>query len=136
MSKERKGVTSVEVAKEKALIAEERIVVVELLENKMLPEKVGSPVIVPVVREETLSEVALRESAEREVNPEAAPADVIFQVEEVMLADLASLPKVIFPEAVRLPPVDIPEEKSPNEAETPEPVWGGEPPPACCGPGI
>ena len=128
--------TSVEVAKEKALIAEAGIVVVELPEKIRLPEKVVSPVIVPAVREETLSEVALRESAEREVNPEAAPADVIFQVEEVMLADLASLPKVIFPEAVRLPPVEMPFEKSPKEADTPEPVWGGEPPPACCGPGI
>ena len=123
-------------AKEKALIAEARIVVVELLEKIRLPEKVASPVIVPADRELTLSEVALKESAESEVNPEAAPAEVIFQVEEVMLADLASLPKVIFPEAVRLPPVEMPLEKSPNEAETPEPVCGGEPPPACCGPGI
>ena len=60
------------------------------------------------------------------MNPEAAPAEVIFQVFEVMSTVLVSWPKIIFPEAVRFPPVEIPEEKSPNEAETPEPVWGGE----------
>ncbi len=120
-----------EVAKEKALMAEAEIVVVELFEKARLPEKVVSPDIVPAVRE-----VAERELVEREVNPEAAPAEVIFQAEEVISAVLMSCPKVILPEAERFPPVEMPEEKSPNDAETPEPDCGGEPPPACWGPGI
>lgn len=82
------------------------------------PDKVSVPLTVRFPEE--------RELVESEVNPDAAPAEVIFQVLEVMLASLVADPKVTFPEAVRFPPVEIPEEKSPNEAETPEPVWGGE----------
>lgn len=51
---------------------------------------------------------------------------MIFQALEVISTVLVSWPKIIFPEAVRFPPVEIPEEKSPKEAETPEPVCGGD----------
>ena len=67
-----------------------------------------------------------RFTVEREENPVAAPADVILHVPESTETLLDSLPKVTLPEAERFPPVDIPEEKSPNEAETPEPICGGE----------
>ena len=83
------------------------------------------------VRVETLKVVAVRELAEREfvereANPEAAPKLVIFQVLEVTSMVLPSFPKVILPVADKFPPVDIPCAKSPNEAETPEPICGGE----------
>ena len=86
----------------------------------------------PVVKSpDILSADVEREFVEMEANPEAAPPLVIFHVEDVISAVLLSWPKMIFPEAVKFPPVEIPFEKSPNEAETPEPVCGGEPPPAC-----
>ena len=67
-----------------------------------------------------------RDWAEIESNPVAWPAELILQFWESIETLLDSLPRVTLPEAVRLPPVDIPEEKSPNEAETPEPICGGE----------
>ena len=76
---------------------------------------------VPAEKEE-----AEREFVEREAKPEAAPKLVIFQVLEVTSMVLPSFPKVILPVADKFPPVDIPCAKSPNEAETPEPICGGE----------
>ena len=84
----------------------------------MFPEDAVS---VPVVKEVELIEVEVRE-----VSPDAAPAEVIFQTLEVTDTSLPSAPRVTFPEALKLPPVEIPLEKSPKEAETPEPVWEGE----------
>lgn len=70
--------------------------------------------------------LTVRFTVEREANPVAAPEELILQFCESIATSLDSLPKVTLPEAVRLPPVDIPEEKSPKEAETPEPICGGE----------
>lgn len=67
-----------------------------------------------------------RDWAEMESSPVATPPEVILHVLERTATSLDSLPKVILPETERFPPVEIPEEKSPNEAETPDPCWGGE----------
>ena len=89
----------------------------------MAPEKSERPETVSADKE---AEPEVREVVLREASPETAPALVILQVFEETDTFLPSEPRVTLPEAVRLPPVEMPEEKSPNEAETPEPVWGGE----------
>ena len=66
--------------------------------------------------------LTVRFVVESEEKPVAAPAEVILHVPESTETLLDSFPRVTLPPAVRLPPVDIPEEKSPNEAETPEPI--------------
>ena len=111
-----------EVAKEKALRLPDLIVEVEKFEYIEFPVTVREPArvvveICPTVK----TSLTVRFTVEREENPVAAPADVILHVPESTETLLDSLPKVTLPEAERLPPVDIPEEKSPNEAETPEP---------------
>ena len=87
----------------------------------MAPDMLGPPKI-----SLTLRLVAIKLAEVRESNPVATPPSVTLQVLESKVTLLVSFPRLICPPTVRLPPVSMPEPNEPNEAEIPEPVWGGE----------